>query len=207
MKVDGDRLWGPSGYYFVITVFFFLFALSFSRTANVPRSSAADPDFAICSAFPNCRFTFSIGKCYGFLGGKSASEIIQPLSSGPSSVCLTVHTLVTGTVVWHECAWLNRTHHQAERPPSRLLLEARKSALCSAAERKGTSAVRNRRPNVGGCDWRLRVQAVMVELFHWCKRVVMFFGIMGPICLHKHKYTCVFYSGITKNDCLLLLFQ
>lgn len=73
-------------------------------------------------------------------------------SSDPSSVCLTVHTLVTGMVVWQECAWLNRTHDQAERPPSRLLLEARKSASCSAAERKGTLAVRNRRPNVGGCD-------------------------------------------------------
>lgn len=131
---------------------FFSLPYHFPERANVPRSSAADPDFAICSAFPNCRFTFSVGKCYCFLGGKSASEIIQPLSSDPSSVCLTVHTLVTGTVVWHECAWLNRTHDLAERPPSRLLLEARKSASCSAAERKGTSAVRTRRPNVGGCD-------------------------------------------------------
>lgn len=68
MKVDGDRLWVPSGRYCVII---FLFAVSFSRKANVQLSVA---DFAICSAFPNCRFTFSVGKCHCFFGGANYVE-------------------------------------------------------------------------------------------------------------------------------------
>lgn len=104
MKVDGDRLWVPSGRYCVII---FLFAVSFFRKANV-QLSATDPDFAICSPSLNCRFTFSVGKCRCFLGGPivlkhQTDKIIQPLISDlisdRSSVCLTVHTLVTGTVV------------------------------------------------------------------------------------------------------------
>lgn len=204
MKVDGDRLWVPSGCYCVII---FLFAVSFSRKANV-QLSATDPDYAICSAFPNCRFTFSVGKWRCFLGGqlcwniKPTGELKQTAEDNSTSQLRLQLRLsyCTHSSHWDGCLactpdWTGHMTRQGVHHPD----------CCWKQEsqpRAGQQSVKAPRLcETGGPMWAAVISvAVMVELFHWCKRVIMFSGIMGPTYLHKHvKYTRVFIPSINQK--------
>lgn len=47
-------------------VIIFLVTVSFPQKANVLCAFVADPDFAVCSVFPNCWLTLSLGECLTF---------------------------------------------------------------------------------------------------------------------------------------------